>query len=168
MADDGITIYLLDSNVLMTAHRAYYGLDLCPGFWNAIKAGHNAGNVLSTRRVFEEINRNNDLLSEWVSKELPSDFFIEERGGFVLEEFRAMMKWVQSQDYSPAARAKFADDTDGWLVAVAKAFGYRLVTLEGRHDDAKSRVPIPNLCLEFGVEYCDTFQMLRELNCRFE
>lgn len=30
-------IFLLDTNVFIEAHQRYYGLDLCPGFWDALR-----------------------------------------------------------------------------------------------------------------------------------
>jgi hypothetical protein len=32
---------------------------------------------------------------------------------------------------------------------------------------AKGNVPMPNVCLEFGVEYCNVFDMLQELKVKF-
>ena len=44
MTEDGPK-FLLDSNVLITAHRLYYAFDICPGYWAALKAGHAAGRI---------------------------------------------------------------------------------------------------------------------------
>ena len=33
--------------------------------------------------------------------------------------------------------------------------------------DAKKKVPIPNVCIEFGVHYVNTFEMLRDLGEKF-
>ena len=43
-----------------------------------------------------------------------------------------------------------------------------LVTNEVSAPDAKARVPLPNLCAEFGVRYINTVELLRELNVRFD
>lgn len=42
------------------------------------------------------------------------------------------------------------------------------MTHETRQISAKARVPIPNACDEFGVSYCTTFDMLRELECSYK
>lgn len=42
-----------------------------------------------------------------------------------------------------------------------------MVTHELYAPEAQNRVPIPNLCLEFEVEFCDTFDLLRELKEKF-
>ena len=43
-----------------------------------------------------------------------------------------------------------------------------VVTHEMFNVDVKKRVPLPNVCNEFGVKYCDTFAMLRDLKVRFD
>ena len=74
------------------------------------------------------------------------------------------MTWVQGQDqFSDAAKADFARGADGWLVAYAKAKGCIVVTLETINLDIKRKVPIPNVCQAFGVQFVDTFEMLRRL-----
>jgi hypothetical protein len=78
------------------------------------------------------------------------------------------MSWVQAQNrFSDAAKAEFASGADGWLVAYAKVKGRIVVTHELPNNDARRKVPIPNVCVAFGVNYRDTFAMLRELGVRF-
>lgn len=157
--------FLLDANVLITAHRSYYAFDLCPGFWESVKAGHAAGRIFSTQRVLAELRRNTDVLTGWVDDELPPEFFLDDSAAEVITEYAPMMQWVQSKDFNPAAKAKFATDADGWLVAASKQMGLCLVTHERSQDGVKVRVPVPNVCDEFGVGYCNTFEMLRALSC---
>lgn len=158
--------FLLDANVLITAHRLYYAFDICPGYWDAIKAGHAAGRIHSTQRVLAELRRGADILVDWVEQELPAEFFLDDSAAGVISAYAPMMQWVQSRDYTPAAKTKFASDADGWLVATAKQDRHVLVTHEVR-SDAKARVPMPNVCEHFGVRYCDTYEMLRALSCQF-
>ncbi len=56
---------------------------------------------------------------------------------------------------------------DGWLIAYAKENGLIVVTHEEYAPGAQNKVPIPNVCIEFGVEFTDTFDMLRELKEEF-
>jgi len=158
--------FLLDANVLITAHRSYYAFDLCPGFWEAVKAGHVAGRIFSTRRVLAELQRGADVMVEWMERELPEGFFLDDSQTGVISEYAPMMQWVQAGAYHPAAKTKFAGDADGWLIATAKQGGHTLVTHELR-SDAIARVPMPNVCDQFGVSYCNTFEMLRALSCSF-
>jgi Domain of unknown function (DUF4411) len=70
--------------------------------------------------------------------------------------------------FSAAAKAEFAAEGDGWLVAFARAFGCSVVTLEIANPNIQSKVPIPNLCDAFGIEYTNTFDVLRVLDTQFE
>lgn len=157
--------YLLDASVLITAYRSYYAFDICPGFWQSILDHFAAGRIFSTQRVKTELLRTTDALSDWVKASLPGGFFIDDSSAAVILEYRPMMTWVVSKGFLPAAQAKFASDADGWLVATSKHAGYCLVTLEARQDGARARVPIPNVCEEFSVPYCNTSEMLRALGC---
>ena len=69
--------------------------------------------------------------------------------------------------FTEAARTEFASVADGWLVAYAFVNGLIVVTHEEFAPDVKRKVPIPNLCVEFDVEFANTFEMLRTLGERF-
>lgn len=159
--------FVLDANVLIAAHRSYYAFDLCPGFWQSVLDAFAARRVFSTQRVKAELLKGNDVLSDWVGKGLPADFFLDDSTAEIAAEYGPMMAWVVSKGFLPAAQAKFPKDADGWLVAAAKQAGFCLVTHEIRQEGARARVPIPNVCDEFGVVSCNTFEMLRELDCAY-
>lgn len=163
---EGERIFLLDANVFITAYRQYYAFDICLGFWESIKQGHAVGRIYSTNRVKLEVDKGDDL-AKWVDAELSCGFFLDDSTAAIATEFAPIMAWVNSKEFSPAAKAKFASDTDGWLIATAKEKGYCVVTHEARQDGAKARVLMPNVCDEFGVDYCNTFEMLRELGISF-
>ncbi|MGL5096417.1 MAG: DUF4411 family protein, partial [Planctomycetia bacterium] len=41
-------LYLLDSNVFITAKNSYYAFSICPGFWDSLLHFHvNEGSVYS-------------------------------------------------------------------------------------------------------------------------
>ena len=161
-------VYLLDSSVLIDARRRHYGFDFCPGFWEALTRGHQAGRVFSIDRVHDELNRQQDELTDWANT-LPKGFFLDSRTATIAGEFAPMMRWVQNQpQFTDAAKAEFAsaDEADGWLIAMARAREFVVATSEGFIADIKIRVPIPNVCRQFDVPYLDTFTMLRELKVK--
>ena len=65
--------YLLDTNILIEAKNGFYAFDLCPGFWEWIKAYQD---MRSIQMVKDEILEGNDLLSEWTDSELSDDYFL--------------------------------------------------------------------------------------------
>ena len=162
--------YLLDANVFIQAHRRYYAFDLCPGFWSCLPAQHATGNVLSIDKVKTELlnGDDGDALDSWVRNTSPGSLFASTEDAAVVTEFTTMMRWVQnSAHYLPEAKTEFAQVADGWLVAYAKAYGLTVVTQEEHRPERRNRVPLPTVCLQFGVPYADTFAMLRDLNTRF-
>jgi hypothetical protein len=158
--------YLLDSNVFIEAHRRYYAFDLCPGFWECLLS-HN-GQVQSIDLVRKELedktSENKDPLWAWITSNLPDTFFRSNADARVGQQYAKIIQWVSSSSqYSQQAKDDFARVADGWLIAQAKTDNFVLVTHETLDKNIKKRVKIPNICEEFGVEYIDTFDMLREL-----
>ena len=161
-------IYLLDSNVFIQAKRQYYAFDIAPAFWQALISLADSGNVKSIDRVKNEIDRGKDDLSIWINGEF-RDAFATTDDPEVLAAYSDIIAWSQKQiQFSDAAKAEFArlDNADAWVVACAVAYEYVVVTHEEFKRDARQRIPIPNVCLEFGVSYIDTFQMLRALDVK--
>ena len=79
-----------------------------------------------------------------------------------------MMNWVYSQSqFTDAAKTEFASVADGWVIAYAAVNGMVVVTHEQYAPDARRKVPMPNVCIEFDVAYVDTFAMLRDLREKF-
>lgn len=88
-------IYIVDSDVLITAKNLYYAFDICPGFWDGIVRHHRAGRIFSVSRVREELlsGRKTDELYQWVSNELPREFFLDVDDD-VQEAYGEIMIWV--------------------------------------------------------------------------
>jgi hypothetical protein len=156
--------YLLDANVFIEAKRRYYAFDLCPGYWECLVWHHQVGCIQSIDRVKEEFERGADELFEWAKSVMPQACFVSCDEEVVTGQYAQIMAWVQS----PEAKAAFAASADGWLIAFAKAKSLVLVTHEVLAPDARKNVPIPNVCEVFSVPYVDTFEMLRDLEAKFE
>ena len=159
---------ILDASVLMQAHNAYYAFDICPGFWDSLSALCAQGRLMSIDRVLAEIREQHDALRRWANEQAPPAFFTSSTEPSVADAYREVMRWVNANpQFTPAARADFARKADGWLVAYGLAHGRTLVTQEVLRPDIQRRVPIPNVCRHFGVDYIDTFRMLRALQVEF-
>jgi hypothetical protein len=160
--------YVLDANVFIEAKNRYYRFDLCPGFWAALVVQHEGGRVCSIDKVFDELANEGDRLSDWAKDEVPNTFFKKTHDHDVITAFQDMVKWVNSEtQFMPTAKAAFASAADGWVIAFAKVNGLVVVTHEEYAADVKKKVPMPNVCLEFDVEYVNTFEMLEALNVKF-
>ena len=159
-------VYVLDANVFMTAHHDYYAPDLCPGFWKCLEHYSQEGRLLSIDRVRSEI-LSPDKLVEWV-KQAPSKLFRSSAQREVVDAFSEMQMWVQgNEQFLPPAKDEFAQVADGWLAAYAKVHRATVVTQEVFDPNVRKRVPLPNVCKQFNVNYRDTFETLRDLGVRF-
>ncbi|UEC43788.1 MAG: hypothetical protein METHAR1v1_1690002 [Methanothrix sp.] len=159
--------FLLDANIFIEAHRRYYAFDIAPPFWNALINNAKNGRLLSIDRVEIELKWGGDELADWTSGSF-HQFFASTDEKAVTEAYRRIMVWSQGQTkFTGAAKAKFADAADSWLVAYALAKDSIVVTHEQFRPEAKNEIMIPNACKAFGVEYVDTFQMMRALGVRF-
>lgn len=168
--DQAPRLFVLDTNVFIEAHRRYYTQDLCPGFWECLTYYCREKRLLSIDRVRNEITATStpDALVDWVNQ-APSALFVSSAEPPVIHAYTELMNWVKgSRQFLPEAQAEFARVADGWLAAYARVHNAVVVTQEVFSANVRRRVPLPNVCREFGVEYRDTFEMLRELEVRFD
>lgn len=130
---------------------------------------HRSGQVLSIDQVRDELLRAKDELADWTRHKAPKSFFHDTDDLQVAAAYREIIAWVQKNpQYSELAKTDFAASADGWLIAFAKVNGYTVVTQEEHAPLVKNKAPIPNVCIQFGVEFRDTFQMLKALKVRFD
>lgn len=161
--------YLLDANVFIQAKRQYYAFDICPGFWESLIRHFAAAQLKSIDRVKTiELERGNDELKDWAYNTIDSNFFASSNEPEVISKYAEIMTWVQNQvRFWDSAKAEFASSIDGWIIAYAKIHDMVVVTHEERAPESHKEVKIPDVCDAFGVDYINTFQMLRALNTRF-
>ncbi len=160
--------HVLDANVFIEAHQTYYFFDICPGFWRALLRQHGAKRVHSIDKVKAELVSAGDELSEWVKDVAPETLFKGTTDQKVVDVYREMVNWVQNErQFTPEAKAEFSRVADGWIVAYAKVNGLIVVTHEEYAPNVKKKVPMPNLCIEYKVPHCNTFEMLRTLKEQF-
>jgi len=164
-------IFYLDSDVFIAAKNSYYSFSICPGFWECLIHHHNMNRVFSIEQVRREIlaGRESEDLVQWARNNLPAEFFQPTDSHEIVEAFAEVMLWAQrSTQYTEPAKAKFATEADGWLVAYASVHKGIAVTNEQPRPNSRSRVLLPDVCTQFNVEYYNTFTMLKELKVRFD
>lgn len=158
--------FLLDTNIFVEAHRRYYGLDLCPGFWESLHHFAGRGRVLSIDRVYRELQVGGDSLWDW-AKDSP-ECFKSSAAHEVVGAFSEIMEWARGEpQFRAEAISEFAAVADGWVAAYARVHGMTVVTHERHDPNVRRRIPLGNVCHEFGLQVKDTFEMLRELQVRF-
>jgi hypothetical protein len=160
-------LYLLDANVLITAHHLYYPVDAVPEFWDWLAHQGEAGNIKMPIETFEEVkdgsnDADKDLLYAWVQDDAHK--------AAILFDGDVEPQLVQqvTRQYAP----DLTDDEleaigrDPFLIAHALADpGNRcVVTTEvSKPTWKRQNRKIPDVCRDVGVQCCDTFTMLRAL-----
>lgn len=158
--------YLIDANIFMTAHRQLYPFDLAPSFWEQlVERGSNR--IVIIEEIQKEIRKGHDLLLEWYERECSNFTVLGIPTLEVIESYRKIINSINANGhYLPSAKREFASSADLWLCAYGLALGETIVTLETYDAEIKKRVKIPNVCREFGIEYINLLQFMREIGIR--
>ena len=160
-------LYLLDANVLITAHHLYYPVDAVPEFWDWLAHQGEAGYIKMPIETFEEVkdgsnDADKDLLYAWVQDDAHKAAIL-----FDGDVEPHLVQQVTEQ-YAP----DLTDDEleaigrDPFLIAHALADpGHRcVVTTEvSKRRLQRQNRRVPDICADVGVQCCDTFAMLRAL-----
>jgi len=159
--------YLLDANVFIQAKNQYYGFDIVPAFWEWLISANTTGNVYSIEKVAEELVGFGDELSDWTKARLEDGTFFLEPDDAVLEGLKDVAAWVQGQGFAASAVNEFLQVADYYLVAQALVQGHVVVTQEVYEAATLRKVKIPNACVGLGIQWMNTYAMLRAEGASF-
>ena len=151
--------YLLDSNIFISC-KNNMPMDIFQGFWRRLAELARDGQIFSSVKVKEEIDRGNDELKIWLGQ-LPREFFLPFEAH---DEYARLMAWAKNNPvFTVPAKQEFATVADAYLVATAASQSMKVVTFVTSDPLCKRRVKIPDACIAIGVEYCSLNDVLHEL-----
>ncbi len=154
--------YCCDSNILITANNTYYPIDVFPVFWDWLIANQVKVGTISWvhRELMDKVGGDN--LSTWATANKKSGFFrFDDHDDDVQICFGEIANYVGNLDKPAEQKAFFLSKADPWLIAYSAVNKCKLVTLENLVAENARRIAIPNVCNAFGVEYLNTFAMLK-------
>jgi hypothetical protein len=130
-------LYLLDANVLITAHTLYYPVDSVPEFWGWLAHQGAAGSLKIPLENFEEVrdggtDDEKDLLFGWISGEGIRDAIV-----FDAQSDPALVADVISRGYAP-------DLTEDELLTLGRDPFLIAHALASPRTDASSQLKFPN------------------------
>jgi len=163
------TKYVLDANVFIEAARRYYAFDIAKPFWDGLTNYAKKGELGSIDKVKDEIQKGNDDLKKWAESDFAKYFYSTQQSD-LMNSYMKLVQWVQVQkQYTQKAKDIFmeSNNADTYAIAFSLAYNLILVTHEVLSPEAQKRIPIPNVCEAFGIQYCDTFEMLRDMGFSF-
>ncbi len=166
-----MSVYVVDTNFFIQAHRATYPLDVASGFWNKVKQLASEGKIISIDKVKHEIYQNDDALKDWCLTNLPQDFFKPTDG--IMNAYAKVAIWTSSKSnfYKESAIEEFlaADEADAFLIAFAlnDLTQYIIVTQEISQSGRRNKIKIPDPCIEIGISFVNVIDMFRQLGETF-
>lgn len=158
---------LVDANVFITAKNTYYQMEIVPAFWSWLDAQAESGVIASTDMVYDELKNGEDELATWVKERRKSLFYLRSSSEVVADYVDSLAAWAKKQGFHPHTIEEFMSGADPFLVGAAAEGGFTVVTLETPAGRRKRKVKIPDACDHLGVDWEDTFGMLRSLGARF-
>ncbi|MBN2463643.1 MAG: DUF4411 family protein [Dehalococcoidia bacterium] len=164
--------FWLDTNSLIEPYRKYYCFDMVPNFWKFLEQKSKDGVIASPITVLDEIedgckNKGQpDELLIWARNQEGVLFL--QPSNIIQQIFGQIAENVNNGNKSTPWRAQdFLRGADPWTIAYAKALGGRVVTFETKATRIYSKIKIPDVADQFGVECINLHKMLAELKARF-
>lgn len=162
-------LYLLDANVLITAHRDYYPVKRVPEFWDWMQHHAEDGTVKVPAEILDEVKRGrpredaDDLLDWLKDPEVKDAIALDEEPDPDL--VRRVVEQGYAPDLSEPELVKMGRDPFLIAYALVDPAIRRVVTTEVS-SPAKQRAnrKIPDVAREFGITPLNAFQFARELD----
>lgn len=159
------SFYIIDTSCLTQAHRVYYPFDIAPSFWDFMKQQLTAGTFIMTNKVYDEIAKGKDDLTNWTETQLPSAIILDCHADTnIMAHYGNIMTWGNSlAQYNSLAKTEFSDfdNADPFEIAVAIEKTAIVVSQEISAPASKKNIKLPDVCTQFGITHTDTFTLLR-------
>lgn len=169
-------VFLIDANAFLTPSKQYYRFSIAPGYWEQLNDLSNKGFVKTIDKITKEVcPREDESMKDDVQNWYEDVFqgtIISTKQEEVVEEYQSILNHLHSSEkYSDKAFREWAMNesvADPWLIAVAKAYNYTVVSFETMKifngGTPLSSAKIPNICQDLNVPYTNLFSMMEELN----
>lgn len=162
--------YLLDTNIYIGFYERYYRFDIFPRFWQSLIPILNTAVVMPSVIIDENFQGKEFL--QWLKKHFTGQY-IKHRD-YAKNWADVIQHIADNEFYSEEALTKDGSWTheriaDGWLVAIAKAENYTIVTNEKENTNLHKNQPskevkIPNIAADLAVLCIDMNSFFKEMN----
>ena len=159
-------LYLLDANVLITAHRDYYPVKRVPEYWDWLQHQAEVGTVKIPSEILDEVKRGTrqDDLLEWLTNDTVKDVLVLDE-----EPDLTLVRRVIEQGYAPDLNETDLEKLgrDPFLIAYALKDPTRrcIVTTEvSKPSKERANRKVPDVAKGFGITPLDPFRFARELD----
>lgn len=153
-----MSIYVFDTNIFINLQQRQ-PIDLYPSVWEKISELMEAGTVISSHEVYEEIMVGDDELTSWIKHReesfVLSSEIIQRNVRDILKTHRALVEG-----------GKKKNTADPFVIAVANVLGGKVVTTETL-SGGSNPPKIPNVCMDLGIDCMDFVAFQREMKLSF-
>lgn len=148
-------IYCFDTSALILARRRAYPPDVFATLWSRLESFIDEGRLVSSHEVLLELERKDDGITDWAKTR--AEIFME-------PDEAAQQCLSQIVTDFPTFIPKTAPDgiwADPYVVAIAQACGYIVVTQERLAQPGQKRLSISDVCQRIAVPRIDFLGFLR-------
>lgn len=160
---DTVMVYLLDTDVLITAKSQYYEFGRVDQYWEWLVYNAQQGKVKIPTEIYEEITAGSDELVAWAKKN---------KAVLVLDEEvdTDLLRRVMDKGYAPDLTSDEIEaiGKDPFLIAYALADvdNRIVVTREVRTNQVRHNRKVPSVCDSLKIKSCDPWRFGRDLDFR--
>ena len=155
-------LYLLDANVLIDANRDYYPIARVPEFWDWLIHVAGRSQVKVPLEIYEELMVKDDALTHWLKNHQQQVLLDEDVRRELVAHVTAN---GYAEDLDDEEIVKIGRDPFLIAYALADSSSRSVVTTEtSRPKRLRANRHLPDVCDNFHVLHCDTFEFLRTLN----
>ena len=157
-------LYLLDANVLISAHELHYPLKRIPQFWSWILVKADAGMVKMPAEIYDEIAVSTGELRDWITapdcgKKLKLSGQVD---GSIL---RKVISEGYASDLTESELEQVGRDPFLIAYAIPLTPHVTIVTREiAKPSKKRQNRKVPDVCGHFGVRCITDFQLFHELD----
>ncbi|RMT83536.1 hypothetical protein ALP41_02038 [Pseudomonas savastanoi pv. nerii] len=118
-------MFLMDSNTLIEAKNRYYGMTICPAYWQWLLLQNQTFFLASIGPVKDELTKGHDELADWAKNN--STFFQSISDEKTQAEFVKVATLVaQAQGMKTGAMEEFLKGADPWETVRNFVFGHNM------------------------------------------
>ena len=150
--------YVFDSNIFIELQRRQ-PIDVYPTVWAKISELMEAGVIISSQEVYEEILAGNDNLTTW-AKQREASFKASD------EDIQMEVRSILAEHRGLVEGGKKKNNADPFVIALAKVLGCSVVSEEVRTNNQESP-KIPDVCYGVGIPCLNFVGFSREMKLEF-
>ncbi|MGY6657636.1 DUF4411 family protein [Amycolatopsis sp. TRM77291] len=151
--------YSIDTNVLIESWQRLYRPRTFSTYWTNLDSMIASGCLRASEEVKIEIDKRDDELKVW-SKQRP-DLFVAHEHDVQLAVREALLHCKKM-----AGSHKGHNGADPWVIALAKARGMTVVTLENKTGNLE-KPKVPDVCEVLGVPWLNLYDFIEQQDWSF-